>query len=137
MLKSLPCLASLRRRPQLPQRRPLLPSPPRQPLVLLLRPRRRLLRSRVEESRQDTLAPLRLELPKPPLLGVWPLSVLKIAKSIGAAAGLRGRQWQPPSPPGSWPSSASSCRERFSNQPPVPRPPIRPIPARLSTQRAS
>src|SRR5437870_429191 len=96
MLKSLPCLASLRRRPQLPQRRPLLPSPPRQPLVLLLRPRRRLLRSRVEESRQDTLAPLRLELPKPPLLGVWPLSVLKIAKSSGAAAGLRGpapRPW--------------------------------------------
>src|SRR5213593_698178 len=119
MLKSLPCLASLRRRPQLPQRRPLLPSPPRQPLVLLLRPR-------VEESRQDTLAPLRLELPKPPLLGVWPLSVLKIAKSIGAAAGLRGRQWQPSSPPGFLPSSASSCRERCSNQPPVSRSAIRP-----------
>src|SRR5437773_4186844 len=130
MLKSLPCLASLRRRPQLPQRRPLLPSPPRQPLVLLLRPRRRLLRrllrSRVEESRQDTLAPLRLELPKPPLLGVWPLSVLKIANSIGAAAGLRGRQWQPSSPPGFLPSSASSFRERCSNQPPVSRAPIRP-----------
>ncbi len=71
--KGLPALTDAEvtaRRPQLPQRRPLLPSPPRQPLVLLLRPRRRLLRSRVEESRQDTLAPLRLELPKPPLLGV-------------------------------------------------------------------
>src|SRR5438445_4789218 len=128
MLKSPPCLASRRRRPQLPLHHPLLPSPQRrQPLVPLRPQRQRQLRSHVEESRQDTLAPLRLELPKPPLLGVWPLSVLKIAKSIGAAAGLRGRQWQPSSPPGFWPSSASSCRERCSNQPPVSRSAIRPI----------
>src|SRR5207244_1629530 len=128
MLKSLPCLASRRRRPQLLLHHRLLPSPQRrQPLVPLRPQRQRQLRSRVEESRQDTLVPLRLELQKPPLLGVWPLSVLKIAKSIGAAAGLRGRQWQHFSLPGFLPSSASSCRERCSNQPPVSRSAIRPI----------
>src|SRR3989442_355887 len=128
MLKSLPCLASLRRWPQLPQRRPLLPSPPRQPLVLLLRPQRqRQLRSHVEESRQDTLALLRLELPKPPLLGGWPQSARKTAKSIGAAVDSPGRQSQHFSLPGFLPSSASSCRERCSNQPPVSRSAIRPI----------
>src|SRR5205823_2371011 len=130
MLKSPPCLASRRRRPQLPLHHPLLPSPQRrQPLVPLRPQRQRQLRSHVEESRQDTLALLRLELPKPPLLGGWPQSARKTAKSIGAAADSPGRQSQHFSLPGFLPSSASSCRERCSNQPPVSRSAIRPLTA--------